>query len=122
MLAGGGEACTDIEAFRSQATLFGEVPSDSTLWRVFHQLDGATRERLWNSMAEMRAQVWARSSATMTGEVALDIDASLHEVHSENKEGTAPTYKGRVRVPPDLLHRGLDRRNLGRKRRTAQSL
>jgi hypothetical protein len=24
----------------------------------------------------------------------LDIDSSLHQVHSENKDGTAPTYKG----------------------------
>jgi hypothetical protein len=93
MFAGGGEACTDIEALRAQAALFGAVPSDSTLHRVFHQLDGATRERLWQAMAEVRAEVWARSSATVTGEVVLDIDASLHEIHSENKAGTAPTYK-----------------------------
>ncbi|MGH9038929.1 MAG: hypothetical protein ACRDZ3_01730, partial [Acidimicrobiia bacterium] len=26
--------------------------------------------------------------------VVLDIDASLMEIHSENKEGTAATYKG----------------------------
>lgn len=93
MLAGGGEACTDIEALRAQSSLFGSVPSGSTLHRVFHQLDGPTRERLWNSMAEVRGEVWARSSATVTGEVVLDIDASLHEIHSENKAGTAPTYK-----------------------------
>jgi len=93
MFAGGGEACTDIEAVRAQSVLFGSVPSDSTLHRVFHQLDGATRERLWQAMAEVRAEVWSRSSATVTGEVVLDIDASLHEIHSENKAGTAATYK-----------------------------
>ena len=27
-------------------------------------------------------------------DVVLDIDASLHEIHSENKAGTAPHYKG----------------------------
>jgi putative component of toxin-antitoxin plasmid stabilization module len=31
MLAGGGEACTDIEVLRAQDTLFGFVASDSTL-------------------------------------------------------------------------------------------
>jgi hypothetical protein len=31
MLAGGGEACADIEKLRAQAELFGSVPSDSTL-------------------------------------------------------------------------------------------
>ena len=94
MLAGGGEACTDIEHLRAQGVLFGSVPSDSTLHRVFHQLDEPTRDRLWKAMAEARAEVWSRASATVTGEVVLDIDASLHEIHSENKEGTAATYKG----------------------------
>jgi hypothetical protein len=45
-------------------------------------------------MAGVRAQVWRRSSVTNnTGPVVLDIDATLVEVHSENKAGTAPTYK-----------------------------
>ncbi|MCP3939250.1 MAG: IS1380 family transposase [Actinomycetia bacterium] len=95
MLAGGGEACTDIETLRAQSALFGSVASDSTLHRVFHQFDGGTRERLWGAMAQVRAQVWSRSQATTgSGEVVLDIDASLHEIHSENKEGTAANYKG----------------------------
>lgn len=94
MLAGGGEACTDIEHLRAQGVLFGSVPSDSTLHRVMHQLDESTRAGLWDAMAGVRAQVWSRSSATMSGEVVLDIDASLHEIHSENKDGTAPHYKG----------------------------
>ena len=34
------------------------------------------------------------SATTGTATVVLDIDASLHEIHSENKEGTGPTYKG----------------------------
>lgn len=94
MLAGGGEACTDIEHLRAQEVLFGSVPSDSTLHRFIHELDPVTREALWAAVASVRAEVWARSSATTgNGEVVLDIDASLHQVHSENKEGTAPNYK-----------------------------
>ena len=96
MLAGGGEACADIEHLRAQPELFGAVPSDSTLYRTFrHDLDRATLEGLWAAMAETRVQVWRRSSATTgTATVVLDIDSSLHEVHSENKADTAPTYKG----------------------------
>ena len=95
MLAGGGEACTDIEFLRAQVSLFGSVPSDSTLHRVFHELDSATRQALWAAVASVRAEVWSRRSVTAgTGEVVLDIDASLHEIHSENKEGTAAHYKG----------------------------
>ena len=95
MLAGGGEACTDIEHLRTQESLFGSVASDSTLYRTVTALDASTRSGLWEAVAQVRDRVWSRSSAT-TGstEVVLDIDASLHEIHSENKEGTAAHYKG----------------------------
>jgi hypothetical protein len=95
MLAGGGESCADIEALRAQERLFGAVPSDSTLYRTFrHDITPATLAGLWEALAGVRAQVWRRSSVTNTTEpVVLDIDATLVEVHSENKEGTAPTYK-----------------------------
>lgn len=95
MLAGGGEACADIEHLRSQPALFGSVPSDSTVYRTFRSITPNIHAGLWEAAAEARWQVWRRSSATTgTGTVVLDIDASLHEIHSENKEGTAPTYKG----------------------------
>ena len=95
MLAGGGEACTDIEHLRSQPNLFGAVPSDSTLYRTFRQLDADTMVGLWAAMAEVRAKVWRRSSATIgRAEVVLDIDSSLHEIHSENKQQAAAHFKG----------------------------
>src|SRR5215211_5536369 len=47
MLAGGGEACTDIEHLRSQPALFGSVASDSTLYRSFRQIDASTLAGLW---------------------------------------------------------------------------
>ena len=94
MLAGGGESCADIEALRAQERLFGPVPSDSTLYRTFRQIAPATLTGLWDAMAGVRAQLWRRSSATNTDRpVVLDIDATLVEVHSENKDGTAATYK-----------------------------
>ena len=94
MLAGGGESCADIEHLRSQGDLFGDVASDSTLYRTLRRIDPVTRSGLWEAMAETRAKVWRRSAAT-TGKapVVLDIDASLVEIHSENKEGTAANYK-----------------------------
>jgi hypothetical protein len=95
MLAGGGEACADIEHLRLQPDLFGAVPSDSTLYRTFRQIDPGILAGLWDAMAEVRARVWRRSSATTgTATVVLDIDSSLHQVHSENKAETAPNYKG----------------------------
>ncbi len=93
MLAGGGESCADIEHLRSQPRLFGPVPSDTTVWRTIDAIDPTTLDRLKVAMAETRTRVWARTSAT-AGPVVLDIDASIVEIHSENKEGTAPHFKG----------------------------
>ena len=95
MLAGGGEACTDVEHLRSQPELFGRVASAPTLYRTFRDIGPITLGGLWEAMAETRAKVWRRSSATTgTGMVVLDIDASLHEIHSGNKQETGATYKG----------------------------
>jgi hypothetical protein len=103
MLAGGGEACSDIETLRAQARLFGSVPSDSTLYRTLRAVDAKTLAGLWEAVAGVRASVWRRSDAT-TGStpVVFDIDSSLVEVHSENKEGTGPTYKGGFGFNPML--------------------
>ena len=53
-LAGGGENCCDIERFRRQAALFGEVPSDSTVHRVFHQFAVEDRAAFAPALAEVR--------------------------------------------------------------------
>ena len=94
VLAGGGESCADIEHLRAEAALFGFVASDSTLHRSFYEINAKTRAAIATKVASVRAQVWERSAVTKTGPVFLDIDASLVEIHSENKEQAAPTYKG----------------------------
>jgi len=95
MLTGGGEACADIERLRAQAALFGSVPSDSTLYRTLRSISADTLEGLWEAVAEVRAKVWHRAAATTgTATVVLDIDGSLHQIHSENKQEAAPHYKG----------------------------
>ena len=94
MLSGGGESCADIEHLRCEEQLFGDVPSDSTVHRAFHEVTPELRAEIAEAVAEVRREVWERSAATKgTGPVYLDIDASLVEIHSENKEGSAPTYK-----------------------------
>ncbi|MHB1724923.1 MAG: transposase, partial [Acidimicrobiales bacterium] len=46
-------------------------------------------------MAGVRAGVWRRTASTTgAAPVFLDIDASLVEIHSENKEQAAATFKG----------------------------
>jgi len=95
MLAGGGESCLDIEHLRIGGDLFGSVPSDTTVFRTFHEISPDTRSGVAEAVAGVRAEVWSRSSAT-TGmtPVLLDIDASLVEIHSEGKEQAAATFKG----------------------------
>jgi|HubBroStandDraft_1064217.scaffolds.fasta_scaffold53978_2 hypothetical protein len=94
-LAGGGESCLDIEHLRIGEDLFGSVPSDTTVARTFHEIEADTREAMASALAGVRAEVWRRSSLTKaTSPVVLDIDASLVEVHSENKEQAEPTFKG----------------------------
>jgi hypothetical protein len=95
MLAGGGESCADIEHFRAQGDLFGHVASDSTVYRTFHEITAEVREAIAVGFAEVRHEVWRRTGATKgSGPIYLDIDATLIPIHSENKEGTGPNYKG----------------------------
>jgi hypothetical protein len=96
MLAGGGESCADIETLASQDRLFGQVCSDTTLYRTFtNTLTPDTVESARRAMAQVRSDVWKRLPSITDGdEVALDVDASLVEIHSDNKDGAAPNYKG----------------------------
>jgi len=95
VLAGGGESCLDIEFLRTGDDLFGAVPSDTTVARTIHEITPEKRAALVAALAKVRTEVWRRSQATKGKDpVVLDIDASLVEIHSENKEQAAPTYKG----------------------------
>lgn len=94
VLAGGGESCADIEHLRLQSELFGHVASDSTVFRALHELDEATLRELALATAATRSTVWDRLALTTSKDtVLLDIDATLIDVHSENKEHATPTYK-----------------------------
>ena len=94
MLTGGGEACTDLGFLRAQPQLFGPVASASTFYRLMRSIDEPRSAGLAAAMSTVRERVWKRSSVTnRTDEVVLDIDASLHEIHSENKEGAGPHYR-----------------------------
>ena len=92
MLAGGGESCADIKPLRAQEDLFGSTPSDSTVFRAFHEITPEVRDALGGAFAGVRAHVWRRSSTTTgTAPVVLDFDATFVEAHTD-KEGAAPTY------------------------------
>lgn len=93
MLAGGGEACSDIEQLRVEDRLFGEVASDSTLYRTMTGITPATLDSLRTAFAGVRHRMWTEHLDTGRA-VVLDVDSSLVQIHSENKDQTAPTFKG----------------------------
>ena len=92
VLAGGGEACTDVEYLRAQPELFGDVASDSTLYRTITGLGPGGAAALLGAAAAARERLWA--GRDRSGPLVVDIDSTLIEIHSENKEGAAPNYKG----------------------------
>ncbi len=103
MLAGGGEACSDIEHLRAQPVLFGQVASDSTLYRLLRGLGPGEVQSLVGAVAGVRAGVWERRGDTESSDrVVLDIDSTLVEVHSENKAGAAAHFKGGFGFHPML--------------------
>ena len=100
MLAGGGRCVAEMATLRNQPALFGSVASGPTIWRALDAIDGDVLAGLRRARAVARERVWAAGGAP--AEVVLDIDGSLLEMHSENKEKAAPTYKGGYGFHPML--------------------
>lgn len=103
MLAGGGEACSDIEHLRARRVLFGDVASDSTLYRTVTGLGPGAVEALLGAVSGVRGRVWdRRGDSGGSDAVVLDIDSTLVEVHSENKQGAAAHHRGGFGFHPML--------------------
>ena len=88
MLTAGGESCADIEHLRIQDELFGDVCSDSTVHRAFHQITPTVLTDLIARFATVRNRMWAQLPAVAgDGMIVLDIDASLARLR---KVGNGP--------------------------------
>ena len=90
MIAGGGDAISDLAVLRNQPELFGRVASTPTAWRTLEAIDAAALERIAVARAAARKRVWAAGADP--GFYVIDFDGTLITAHSE-KEGAAPTYK-----------------------------
>lgn len=103
MLAGGGEALTDIGALREQAALFGAVASDSTAYRALEQI--AERPELLDGLRTAHKDARERAWGLGVGpeRVTIDLDATLIGSHSE-KEGAAGNFKGGFGFHPMLAY------------------
>jgi hypothetical protein len=112
VLAGGGESCADVEHLRAQSELFGDVPSDSTVYRTFQEFNATQREQFARALADVRQKIWAKLDRTRDP-VILDFDASLVMGLAESKENAAPTYKGGFGFHPLFCFSDLTGETLG---------
>ncbi len=93
MLADGYEFVSDLKVLRDQPGLFAEVASQPTAWRLLDAIDEDLLAKLQAARAASRARAWAAGLAPGTKHVTLDFDATLVDVHTDDKEGAEPTYK-----------------------------
>ena len=68
MLAGGGEACSDIEFLAPQQRSFGAVASDSTLYRTMRAITPTVLAELIAQAAIMRQTIVTEAVPTPRGE------------------------------------------------------
>lgn len=104
MLADGGSALADLGAPRDQPDLFGEVPSDSTAFRVIDSIDAERLERLREAVALARGRAWklgvrpgrgAEESESEGPELTvIDVDATLTTAHSDKEEARGNFKRG----------------------------
>jgi len=89
----GADSISDLRSLREQPGLFGPVASTPTAWRVLDRVSEAHLPLLRAGRAKARAEAWAAGAAPdLSGELYLDIDATIVIAHSE-KQWAAPTWK-----------------------------
>jgi hypothetical protein len=103
MLADGGDCLADLGALGDQESLFGNVASASTAFRLVDRIacDPEGLDRLHEAHAQARARVWELTGAPER--LTIDLDATLIGSHSE-KEGAAGNFKGGYGFHPMLAY------------------
>jgi Transposase DDE domain group 1 len=94
----GGDAACDIAVLRAQPGVFGLVASDPTVSRLITRLaenadDAVTA--ISTARAAARERVWSIAGAPIQdGRIAIDLDATLLDAHSEKQDATRTWKKG----------------------------
>jgi hypothetical protein len=99
MLAGGGRCLADLKTLRHQPGVFGTVASDPTAWRAMQQVDD---DVLAAMVAVRQAAIRRLLAYARIDEVVLDVDATLVDVDSDDKEHARATFKGGFGFAPML--------------------
>jgi hypothetical protein len=71
-IADGADCLKDIDAFRKQSELFGEVASVTTAWRAVKATTAPELRAIRKAVAKTREIVWA---AKPQGDITIDFDA-----------------------------------------------
>lgn len=90
-VAAGGRYLADLKTLRNQPEVFGVVASDPTAWRAVHQVDD---DALAAMVAVRQAAVRRLLAFADVDQVVLDVDATLVDVDSEDKQQARATFKG----------------------------
>ena len=104
MAADGNESVSDLRVLRDQPGLFGEVASQPTAWRLLDAIDEDLLAKLQAARAASRKRAWAAGLAPEAEQVTFDFDATLVDVHTDDKEGAGPTYKKGFGFHPLLVY------------------
>jgi hypothetical protein len=90
-LAAGGRCLADLKVLRNQPVLFGTVASDPTAWRAVHQVD---EDALTAMVAIRQNAIRGLLTHADLDDIRLDVDATLVNVDSEDKQHAMATFKG----------------------------
>jgi hypothetical protein len=92
-IADGADAVSGIATLGDREDLFGPVASMPTTWRVLDRIDAAHLPGVHAARGAARAAAWAAGAGPdLSGELRLDLDATITIAHSE-KENAAATWK-----------------------------
>ena len=101
-IADGATSVMGLRTLRDQPALFGPVASEPTAWRVLDKASDEHLQLLRAGRAKARAAAWEAGAAPdLSGELALDFDATVVVAHSE-KQDAAPTWKHTFGHRPSL--------------------
>jgi hypothetical protein len=112
-IALGATSMSDIALLRHLGPVLGDAPSGPTVRRALDLAGTAAMlDKIARARAKARAHVWDLiqgtpagfpwpeiAGKTLTGWLVIDMDATLVTASSD-KEGAAPTWKKRLRLPP----------------------
>jgi hypothetical protein len=89
----GADAVSGIGVLGDRQELFGPVASMPTAWRVLDRVDASRLAVVQAARAAARAAAWAAGAGPdPSGELRIDIDATISIAHSE-KENAAATFR-----------------------------